>query len=273
VDFVGVDEGDPIAGVFGGVDAHADVAGGGEAFEWGSVHNEAAVAAEGAAFQCRLVGRWALRVVVNDKGLGGAGDRREERSEERLFPRAEDQMRGDLRGHGGWLRASAVFLRYMKGNRDVIEQLNKMLYNELTAINQYFLHARMHRNWGFYRLGETIYKESLGEMRHADWLIERILFLDGLPNLQNLGKLHIGEDGVEALECDLTLEMVARDDTATAIALFEKTEDYVSRDIATRILVDSEEHVDFLETQLALVKSIGRENYLQSAMGEIPEPS
>jgi bacterioferritin len=161
----------------------------------------------------------------------------------------------------------------MKGNRDVIEQLNKMLYNELTAINQYFLHARMHRNWGFYRLGEVIYKESLGEMRHADWLVERILFLDGLPNLQNLGKLHIGEDGVEALECDLKLENVARDDTATAITLFEKEGDYVSRDIATKILVDSEEHVDFLETQLALVKSIGRENYLQSAMGEIPEPS
>jgi bacterioferritin len=161
----------------------------------------------------------------------------------------------------------------MKGKRDVIERLNKMLYNELTAINQYFLHARMHRNWGFYRLGEAIYKESLGEMRHADWLIERILFLDGLPNLQNLGKLHIGEDGVEALECDLTLEMVARDDTAAAITLFETEGDYVSRDIATKILVDSEEHVDFLETQLALVKSIGRENYLQTAMGEIPEPS
>jgi bacterioferritin len=161
----------------------------------------------------------------------------------------------------------------MKGNADVIGQLNKMLYNELTAINQYFLHARMHRNWGFYRLGEVIYKESLGEMRHADWLVERILFLDGLPNLQNLGKLHIGEDGVEALECDLKLENVARDDTATAITLFEKEGDYVSRDIATKILVDSEEHVDFLETQLALVKSIGRENYLQSAMGEIPEPS
>jgi bacterioferritin len=161
----------------------------------------------------------------------------------------------------------------MKGNREVIERLNKMLYNELTAINQYFLHARMHRNWGLYRLGEVIYKESVGEMRHADWLTERILFLDGLPNLQNLGKLHIGEDAVEALECDLKLEMVARDDTAEAITLFETEGDYVSREIATKILVDSEEHVDFLETQLALVKTIGRENYLQTAMGEIPEPS
>jgi bacterioferritin len=161
----------------------------------------------------------------------------------------------------------------MKGKREVIESLNKMLYNELTAINQYFLHARMHRNWGFYKLGEVIYKESLGEMKHADWLVERILFLDGLPNLQNLGKLHIGEDGVEALECDLTLETVARNDTASAITLFEAESDYVSRDIATQILKDSEEHVDFLETQLALVKSIGRENYLQTAMGDIPEPS
>jgi bacterioferritin len=161
----------------------------------------------------------------------------------------------------------------MTGKREVIEWLNKMLYNELTAIDQYFLHARMHKNWGFYKLGETIYKESIGEMRHADWLVERILFLDGLPNLQNLGKLHIGEDAVEALECDLALEMVARNDTAAAIAVFEAEGDYVSRDIATQILKDSEEHVDLLETQLALVKSIGRENYLQTAMGEIPEPS
>lgn len=158
----------------------------------------------------------------------------------------------------------------MKGKPEVIERLNQMLTNELTAINQYFLHARMHKNWGFYRLGERIYHESIGEMKHADWLIERILFLEGLPNLQNLGKLHIGEDAVEALECDLKLEMVARDDTATAIALFESVEDYASREIAARILEDSEEHVDFLETQLALVKSIGRQNYLQSAVGEIP---
>jgi bacterioferritin len=158
----------------------------------------------------------------------------------------------------------------MKGNRQVIDRLNKMLLNELTAINQYFLHARMHKNWGYYRLGERVYNESLGEMRHADWIIERVLFLEGLPNLQNLGKLHIGEDGVEALECDLTLEMTARNDTADSIPLFESQADFVSRDIALRILADSEEHVDFLETQLALVKSIGRENYLQSAMGELP---
>jgi bacterioferritin len=158
----------------------------------------------------------------------------------------------------------------MKGNREVIERLNKMLLNELTAINQYFLHARMHKNWGYYRLGERMYNESLGEMRHADWIIERVLFLEGLPNLQNLGKLHIGEDGVEALECDLRLEMIARNDTAESIPIFESQGDFVSRDIALKILADSEEHVDFLETQVALVKSIGRENYLQTAMGELP---
>ncbi|HEY3675470.1 MAG TPA: bacterioferritin [Candidatus Tumulicola sp.] len=159
----------------------------------------------------------------------------------------------------------------MKGNREVIERLNKMLTNELTAINQYFLHARMHKNWGYYRLGERMYHESMGEMRHADWIIERVLFLEGLPNLQNLGKLHIGEDGVEALECDLKLEMIARNDTADSIPIFETHGDFVSRDIAVKILADSEEHVDFLETQVALVKAIGRENYLQSAMGDLPE--
>jgi bacterioferritin len=158
----------------------------------------------------------------------------------------------------------------MKGNREVIDRLNKMLTNELTAINQYFLHARMHKNWGYYRLGERIYNESLGEMRHADWIIERVLFLEGLPNLQNLGKLHVGEDGVEALECDLKLEMVARNDTADSIPIFETNGDFVSRDIAVRILADSEEHVDFLETQVELVKVVGRENYLQSAMGDLP---
>jgi bacterioferritin len=158
----------------------------------------------------------------------------------------------------------------MKGQPEVITRLNKMLTNELTAINQYFLHARMHKNWGYYRLGERIYNESLGEMKHADWLIQRILFLEGLPNVQGLGKIHIGENGIEALECDLRLEMIARNDTAEAITLFEANADYASREIAARILEDSEEHVDFLETQLALVNSLGRENYLQQAMAKIP---
>jgi len=159
----------------------------------------------------------------------------------------------------------------MRMATESIEQLNAMLFNELTAINQYFLHARMHKNWGFYRLAEKIYHESLGEMKHADWLIERILFLGGLPNLQTLGRLQIGEDGIEALECDLRLEMVARNDTAKAIEVFERVGDFASRDLATKILVDSEEHVDFLETQLSLVKTLGRENYLQQAVGALPE--
>lgn len=161
----------------------------------------------------------------------------------------------------------------MKGKSEVIERLNAMLRNELTAVNQYFLHARMHENWGFYRLGKIMYEESIGEMKHADALVKRILFLEGLPNLQHLGKLHVGEDAIEALACDLALEMTARNDSAAAIALFEAEGDYVSREIAARILEDSEEHVDFLETQLDLVKSLGRENYLQSAMGELAEPS
>lgn len=159
----------------------------------------------------------------------------------------------------------------MKGNTAVIEQLNKMLLNELTAINQYFLHARMYENWGFNSLGKRVYEESLGEMRHADALVKRILFLDGLPNLQALGKLHIGEEVGEGLECDLRLEFTARNDTAESVALFEREGDYASRELATKILVDSEEHVDFLETQIGLLKSMGRENYLQSAAGDFVE--
>jgi bacterioferritin len=157
----------------------------------------------------------------------------------------------------------------MQGNQEVIAALNKMLFNELTAIDQYFLHARILRHWGLIGLGEIIYKESLGEMRHADWLIERILFLDGLPNLQDLGKLRIGETVPEILQSDLTLETVARDDTAAAITLFENAKDYVSRDIATKILADSEEHIDFLERQLDLVKLLGLQNYSQTATGPI----
>jgi bacterioferritin len=157
----------------------------------------------------------------------------------------------------------------MQGSRAAIDALNKMLFNELTAIDQYFLHARMLRHWGLHDLGDIIYKESVGEMRHADWLIERILFLDGLPNLQDLGKLNIGENAAEVLQSDLNLETIARNDTVAAISLFESEKDYASRDIATRILIDSEEHVDFLERQLDLVKQLGLPNYLQSAMGPV----
>ena len=159
----------------------------------------------------------------------------------------------------------------MRATPVIIEQLNGLLYNELTAINQYFLHARMLKNWGFVALGKRVYDESIGEMRHADWLTERILFLDGLPNLQNLGKLRIGEDIDEVLQSDLALEMLARDATADAIKVFEREADFVSREIATRILVDSEEHVDFLETEISLLKSLGRQNYLQSAVFVKPE--
>jgi bacterioferritin len=159
----------------------------------------------------------------------------------------------------------------MRSTPAVIDKLNALLFNELTAINQYFLHARILKNWGFRALGDRVYHESIGEMRHADWLIERILFLEGLPNLQTLGKLRIGEEVTEVLESDLVLEQTARDATAEAIALFEREADYVSREIATKILVDSEEHVDFLETQLALLKSLGKDNYLQNAVVDIPE--
>jgi bacterioferritin len=159
----------------------------------------------------------------------------------------------------------------MRSTPVVIEKLNAMLLNELTAINQYFLHARMLKNWGFRALGERVYHESIGEMRHADWLIERILFLEGLPNLQALGKLRIGEDVMEVLSSDLDLERTARDVSAESVTLFEREADYGSREIATKILVDSEEHIDFLETQLSLLKSLGTENYLQNAVVDIPE--
>ena len=157
----------------------------------------------------------------------------------------------------------------MRASAEIITALNRMLTNELTAINQYFLHARTFRHWGYVALGEKIYKESIGEMHHADWLTERILFLDGLPNFQDIGKIRIGENVIEALEADLALETIARNDTALAITLFETDKDYVSRDIATRILVDSEEHIDYLETQIGLFRALGEQNYLQSAMGEI----
>jgi bacterioferritin len=151
----------------------------------------------------------------------------------------------------------------MRGDKQVIEHLNKALFNELTAINQYFLHSRMLKNWGYAELAEHEYKESIEEMRHADRLIERILFLDGLPNLQHLGKLHIGENVPEALQGDLDLELAAAPDLRAGIAHSESVGDYVSRELLRSILHDEEEHIDWLETQQRLIAEIGVERYLQ----------
>jgi bacterioferritin len=154
----------------------------------------------------------------------------------------------------------------VKGDPKVIEFLNRVLYNELVAINQYFLHARMYKNWGFKELAEHEYHESIDEMKHADRLIERILFLDGLPNLQNLGKLLIGESPGEALECDLRLEMAAIPDLKNAIAYCEQCGDFVSRELFEDILESEEEHVDWLETQLGLIGRLGEGPYLQTKL-------
>ena len=150
----------------------------------------------------------------------------------------------------------------MKGDPKVIEFLNKALYNELTAINQYFLHAKMLKNWGLKELAEHEYKESIDEMKHADRLAERILFLDGLPNFQALGKLRIGETPRELLECDLALEMEALPLLREAIAYCEGARDAVSRKLFTDILDSEEEHIDWIETQLSLIARLGDQNYL-----------
>jgi bacterioferritin len=151
----------------------------------------------------------------------------------------------------------------MQGDPTVIQHLNAVLKNELTAINQYFLHARMLKHWGVTRLGEYEYKESLDEMRHADKLINRILFLEGLPNLQDLDKLLIGENVQELLECDLRLERAAMPRLREAIVYCETVRDFISRELFETILESEEEHVDFLETQLGLIPKVGIENYIQ----------
>ena len=157
----------------------------------------------------------------------------------------------------------------MRGDVGIIRALNAVLTNELTAVNQYFLHARMYESWGFQHLGKVTYEESIGEMKHADRLIKRVLFLGGLPNLQDLHKLKVGESVAEALAADLAVEIGGRAALQDGVRACEQAGDFVSREIVVGIMADTEEHVDFLETQLALIQAIGEQNYLQKAMGEI----
>ena len=156
----------------------------------------------------------------------------------------------------------------MKGDVRVIEHLNAQLKNELTAINQYFVHYRLLKHWGFDKLSKKEYEESIGEMKHADALMERIFMLDGLPNLQDLGKLLIGEDALEILQCDLKLEVASQATIKDGMAHCESVRDYVSRDLLQGILDDTEEHIDHLETQIELAAKVGLHNYLQSQMGD-----
>lgn len=161
----------------------------------------------------------------------------------------------------------------MQGDPQVIEFLNQALKNELTSLNQYFLHARMLDNWGLRRLGKIEYEESIDEMKHSDRLVKRILFLQGLPNLQDLGKLFIGEDVREILECDLKRELDAHPLYKAAIAHCESVKDYVTRELLVHIQKSEEEHIDFIEEQLGLIDKVGLQNYIQSAIGELGESS
>lgn len=156
----------------------------------------------------------------------------------------------------------------MKGDPNIIKLLNAQLTNELTAINQYFLHARMYKHWGLEKIAKKEYDESIEEMKHADKLIDRILMLDGLPNLQALNKLMIGESTAEMLECDLKLELAAQQTLKDVIAACEAARDYVSRDVLQDILDDTEEHIEWIETQRELIDKVGIENYLQAQMSE-----
>ena len=157
----------------------------------------------------------------------------------------------------------------MKGDPQVIAHLQAQLKNELTAINQYFVHYRMYRHWGLDKIAKKEYEESIGEMKHADRLMDRIFMLDGLPNLQDLGKLMIGENLIECMNCDLKLEYGAQATIKDGIACCETVRDYVSRDLLQKILDDTEEHIDFLETQLDAAGKVGEQNYLQSMLGEV----